>query len=309
MNRINSVLILCVLVCGCAGPHILDDDNALVVAPLEIGSEGHIIVQVILNDRGPFRFALDTGASISVIFDTAREKAGIGLTEGKRVVIQGMIRSGTFPTSTIDVLRLGSESLTDIRVASLPSGSLVSKEIDGILGVDFLSRYAVGVSVRDQVVRLYSPSLVSQRSYRGWSSIPMREIKIGEADATAYTINLQINNIEFPALLDLGAGSNLMNWRTARALGVRPSRIAEETEISGAMETASVVTKLEVHQLRIADNYWRNKTFLISEFPIFEVLDLEDQLVAIIGPALFNERDFVLDFERKRMLLGASRKD
>lgn len=309
MNRMSAVLALCVLVCGCAGPPTLDDDNASVVTPLEIGSEGHIIVQVTLNDHGPFRFALDTGASISVIFDTAREQAGISLTEGGRVVIQGMISSGTFPTTTIDVLRLGSASWTDIRVASLPAGTLVSKEIDGILGIDFLSRYAVGVSVRDKVVRLYSPSLVSQRSYRGWTSIPMRKIEVGEANATAYTINLQINEIEFPALLDLGAGSNLMNWRTARAIGVRPSRIAEDTEISGAVDTAPVVTQLEVHQLRIADNYWRNKTFLISEFPIFEVLDLEDRLVAIIGPALFNERDFVLDFERKRMLLGASRKD
>ena len=307
MIRIHSVLVLCVLVCGCAVPPVLDDDNALAVIPLEIGSEGHIIVPVLLNDHGPFRFALDTGASISVVFDTTREKAGIGLTEGRRVVIQGMISSGTFPTATIDELRSGSESWTDIRVASLPAGTLVSKEIDGILGIDFLRRYAVGVSVRDQVVRLYAPSLVSQRSYRGWTSIPMKEIKVGGADATAYTISMQINDIEFPALLDLGAGSNLMNWRTARAIGVRPSRIAEETEISGAVETAPVVTKLEVPQLRIADNYWRNRTFLISEFRVFEVLELEDQLVAIIGPALFNERDFVLDFERKRMLLGANK--
>lgn len=293
------------LASGCAAPYVLDDDNASVVTPLEIGPEGHIIVQVSLDGHGPFRFAIDTGASISVIFDPTREKAGVGLTEGRPVVIQGMLSSGTFPTTTINELKIGGVSWADVRVASLPAGTLVSKDIDGILGIDFLRRYALGVSVRDQVVRLYTPSLVSGRSYRGWTSIPLHELKIGKAEATVYTINMHINDIDIPAMLDLGAGSNLMNWRTARAIGVRAMRPDEDREISGAIESESVIAELDVRQLRIENIYWRNKTFLVSEFPIFKVLELEDQLVTIIGPELFNERDFVLDFERKRMLLGA----
>ena len=182
--------------------------------------------------------------------------------------------------------------------------SRTSDEFDGILGVDFLRRYAVSVSVEDQVVRLYPSLLVSERSYRGWTSIRMQELSIGTGDSTAYTINLHINEVEIPAMLDLGAGSNLMNWHTARAIRVEPRKSEPGTEIAGAVETVPVLAELEVDELRIENLVWRHSTFLISDFPIFEALNLESRLVAIIGPGLFNKRDFVIDFERMRMLVG-----
>jgi len=301
------LLVALILASGCATPLILDDDNAVVVTPLEIGSDGHIIVQATIDGHGPFRFALDTGASISVIFDTTREQAGLDLAGVDLVVIQGMNSAGTFPMTTIAELKIGSESWTNARVALLPADNVASGQIDGILGIDFLHRYAVGVSTRDRAVRLYPPRLVSERSYRGWTSIPMQQVQIGKGGATAYTIALHISEIEIQAMLDLGTGSNLMNWHTARAIRVIPKKSGRGTEISGAIETVPVVAKLRVDELRIEDIYWRDRTFVISDFPIFEALDLENQLVAIIGPSLFNERDFVIDFERQRMLIGESK--
>ena len=306
MNRIYPVLILCVLVCGCAAPLVLDDDNAAVVVPLEIGSEGRIIVEARINDLGPFKFALDTGASISVVLDTTRERAGLELAEGKRVVIQGMVSSGTFPLTTIAELTIGDDSWTSTRVASMPADSVAFTGIDGILGMDFLRRYAIGVSPRDQVVRLYPSQIVSKRTYRGWTSIPMQPLQIGEGNAMTYTIELHINEIAIPTMLDLGAGSsNLMNWHTARAIQVRPSKPRRGTELSGAVETVPIVAELQVDRLRIGNISWSDTTFLISDFPIFEVLGLDDRPAAIVGPSLFHERDFVIDFERQRMMIGA----
>jgi len=303
----TGLLVVSILASGCAAPLILDDDNASVVTPLEVGDEGHIIVQATIDGHGPFRFVLDTGASISVIFDTTREQAGLASAEGTQVVIQGMVGAGTFPMMTIAELKIGSESWTNARVALLPADNSASGQIDGILGIDFLRRYAVGISPRDEVVRLYPPRLVSERSYRGWTSIPMQDLQIGKGDATVYSIALHISEIEIQAMLDLGAGSNLMNWHTARAIRVKPRKSGPGSEISGAIETEPVVAELEVDELRIEDILWRNRTFVISDFPIFEALDLEDRLVAIIGPGLFDERDFVIDFERKRMLIGGSK--
>lgn len=307
MGLKTGLLVALTLASGCAAPLILDDDDAVVVTPLEIGSDGHIIVQATIDGHGPFRFALDTGASISVIFDATREQSGLELTEEDLVVIQGMVSAGAFPMTTIAELKIGSESWINARVASLPADNVASDQIDGILGIDFLRRYAVGVSARDQVVRLYRPQLVSERSYRGWTSIPMQQVQIGKGDATAYTIALHISEIEIQAMLDLGTGSNLMNWHTARAIRVKPKKPGRGAEISGAIETEPVVAELRVDELRIEDIYWPNTTFVISDFPIFEALDLENRLVAIIGPSLFNERDFVIDFERQRMLIGASK--
>ena len=301
----SGLLVALFLATGCADQLVLDDDGALLVIPHEVGSQGHIIVKTMINDHGPYRFALDTGASISVVFDKTREETGLELLAGEQVLVHGMIGSGHFPLTTVTELKIGQESWGDARLASLPGNSAVPTEIDGILGVDFLSRYAVGVSAEDRVVRLYPPALVSSRSYGGWHSIPMRRLQVGEGTAFAYSINLQINKIPIPAILDLGAGFNLMNWRAARAIKVKPKGAMSRKVIYGAVEDARIVAELDVQKLRVESLHWRNRTFFISKFSIFEVLDLENKPAAIVGPGFFKDRDFVIDFVRNRLLVRA----
>ena len=303
----RTALLTLILASGCGSPLVLDDDGALVSIPHETGSQGHIIVEAMINDQGPFKFALDTGASMSIIFDQTREKAGLDIDNDKRVLIAGTVGIGDFPVSNIASLDVGSESWTNAPVASLPALDDIPLEIDGILGIDFLSRYAVGVSPGDQVVRLYPPTVVSERSYWGWTSIPMQQLQIGEGGASAYTINLYVGDVTIPALLDLGAGTNLMNWNAARALRIRPKRSGNTNRIFGAIGVVPVITQLDVEQLMIETIQVRNRTFFVSDFSIFEVLGLEDRPAAIVGPGLFKEREFVIDFERNRMLLRSGK--
>ena len=302
----SGLLVAVFLAAGCADQLVLDDDGALLVIPHEVGSQGHIIVKTMINDHGPYRFALDTGASISVVFDKTREAAGLELLAGEQVLVHGMIGSGHFPLTTVTELKVGKESWRNARLASLPGNRQVPTEIDGILGVDFLSRYAVGVSAEERVVRLYPPELVSNRSYSGWHSIPMRKLQVGDGTAFAYSINLEINKIPIPAILDLGAGFNLMNWRAASAIRVKPKGAMSRKVIYGAVEDARIVAELDVEKLRVASLHWRHRTFFISKFSIFEVLDLENKPAAIVGPGFFKDRDFVIDFVRDRLLISKS---
>ena len=286
-----GLLAALLLASGCASSLVLDDDGALVVIPHQVGTQGHIIVHVTINDQGPFNFVLDTGASISAVFDRTREEAGLELVGGEKVLVHGMVGIGEFPVMTIDHLKVGGESWLDARVASLPVSDEISAEFDGILGVDFLGKYAVSVSARDQVVRLYPPLLVAEKAYRGWTSVPMRQLDIGRGDASAFTVNLHINGITIPALLDLGAGVNLMNWHAAHAIRVKPKR-GNRRKLYGVVDGVPIIADLDVEELRIENLHWRNRNFLISEFAVFKVLDLEHQPVAIVGPGLFKERDF-----------------
>ena len=302
----TRLLVALILASGCADQLILDNDGALVVIPHQIGSHGHIIVQATINDRGPYRFALDTGASISVIFDKTQEEAGLELLAGEQVLIHGMIGSGRFPLTTVDELKIGNESWRDARIAILPANNPVAAEVHGILGVDFLSRYAVGVSAKERVVRLYPPALVRDRSYNGWHSIPLQKLQVGLGTAYAYSINVHINKIAIPAILDLGAGFNLMNWRAASAINVKPKGTISRKVIHGAVEDARIVAELDVQELRIENLHWRHRTFFISQFSIFEVLDLENKPAAIVGPGFFKDRDFVIDFVRSRLLIRSS---
>jgi hypothetical protein len=50
--------------------------------------------------------------------------------------------------------------------------------------------------------------------------------------------------------------------------------------------------------------HWHGRTFAVGSFPIFDALDLNSKPVAIAGTDLFRDRDFIVDFERGRLLVG-----
>ena len=293
------------LVSGCAS--FLDEDGALAVVPYRISDSGQIVLDTAINDQGPFVFAFDTGASISVVFDHAREDLGLECVADRNVVIQGMVGSGTFPIAIVDRLQLGGEVWADARLAAMPGGKLAGAEIDGILGIDLLDRYAVSFSTEDKALRLYAPESVQDRSYRGWTTVPLRELSIGKGGSAVYVIDVKVGSVQIPALLDLGAASNILNWRAARALRVRPLSPRLPGEISGAVETAPVAAQLEIRSLKTGELRWSHKTFIIADFPVFDVLGLGDRPMAIVGAGLFSRRDFVIDFTRKRLLVKTAK--
>jgi len=289
------------VLCGCAST--LNQDSALAIAPYHIVNGGRIVVEARVNDQGPFHFALDTGASISVVFDKLRNKLELESAPGKSVTIHGLVASGQFPLVSISRLQVGREIWADPRIASLPGETAASAKIDGILGIDFLRRYAVGFSTEDRVLRLYPPNLVRDRPYRGWASVPLERVNIGEGGAALYFFEIEIGGKKLPALFDLGAGPNMMNWPAAHSLRLAPLNQREEELLSGALESTPVLAQLDAKEVRTASIRWRNEVFLVADFEFFTTLEQDDSPLVILGSGLFNQRDFVIDFVRNRLLV------
>ena len=63
-------LVPALLISGCAGELVLEKDGALAVIPREGRTSTHLLVDATVNGEGPFRFALDTAASISVVVES-----------------------------------------------------------------------------------------------------------------------------------------------------------------------------------------------------------------------------------------------
>lgn len=290
-----------ILLCGCAST--LDLDGALAITPYHIVSGGRIVVEVRVNDQGPFHFALDTGASISIIFNELRNTLGLELVPGASVGILGLVDSGRVPLLSIGRLQVGREKWADPKIALIPGDTVASAEIDGILGIDFLRRYAVGFSIEDRVLRLYPPNLVRDRSYRGWATVPLELVKIGERGAALYFLEVEIGGQKVPALFDLGAGQNMMNWAAASSLTLKPARRKGDQVLSGILKSTPVVAQLNAREVTTASIRWRNETFFVADLEVLTVLQQGDGPIAILGSGLFSQRDFVIDFVRNRLLV------
>ena len=286
---------------GCAS--VLYEDGALAIAPYDIQEDGRIVVEARVNGQGPFTFALDTGASISVVFDELRNELSLEPVPGKSVMIHGMVASGKFPLVSISRLSLGREVWADPRVASLPGETAVSAGIDGILGVDFLRRYAVGFSTRDRVIRLYPPDLLGRRTYRGWASVPLELEHFSDSGAALYFLEVEVAGQRIPAVFDLGSGLNVINWAAARSLGIDPVNLRDGDLLSGVIESAPVVARFRIAEVTTGRVLWRDENFTIADLEIFTTLMRDATPFALLGAGLFVQRDFVIDFARDRLLV------
>jgi len=291
---------VCVL-WGCAS--VLDEDGALAIAPYDIKENGRIVIEARVNGQGPFAFALDTGASISVVFDELRNKLALEPVPGKAVMIHGVVASGEFPLLSIRRLAVGREVWANARIASLPGETAASTNIDGILGVDFLRRYAVGFSTRDRIVRLYPPDLVGRRTYRGWTSVPLKPEYIGNSGAALYFFEIEIAGHKIPAAFDLGSGLNIINWAAARSLGLDPVDLRDDDLLSGAIESAPIVARIRIDEVTTGRIRWRDEEFTIVDLEFITTLMRGVTPCAILGAGLFTQRDFIIDFTRSRLLV------
>ncbi len=225
------------------------------------------------------------------------------LLPGVAVVIHGIVASGQFPLLEVDSLVIGAERWDDARMAGLPGDTDAGLDIDGILGVDYLQRYAVGFSTRDRAIRLYPPELVSQRNYRGWTSVPLRPDFVGDSGAALYFLELIISGRKIPAVFDLGAGVNVVNQAAADILGLKRVRLRKPDILSGAIDSARVVARFKADEVTAGHLRWYYEEFLIADLEIFATLMHADTPFALVGAGLFTKRDFIIDFNRRRLLV------
>ncbi len=303
MARGFKLLIALLVLPGCAPQLVLEEDGALAVVSHEVTESGHIVVETMLNGIGPFDFALDTGSSISVVFDRARAEAAIEPAGDTTVTVLGMTGTGTFPIARVARLGVGSEIWEHARVALLPDTGPVAENVHGILGLDFLARYAVWYSQQERVLRFYPKELVAERYYAGWTSIPLYELAVGDANVTMFAFDIYIDTQRIRTVFDLGATVNLMNRRAARELGIATRRPRDATDVWGAIGHTADYTELIVMNLQVANRNWRRRIFLVGDFAIFNALDVGDESVALAGTNFFKARDFIIDFTRMRLLV------
>ena len=303
MARVVFWLALALLISGCAAPLVLEKDGALTAIPRQGGQQGLILVDTMVNGQGPFRFALDTAASISVLLESTADAANVVAHADKRIRLQGMTGSGSFPAAEADRIDVGGLTWNSPVLVLLPDSSPIAGRFDGILGIDFLSRYAVAYSAEDRGIRFYPRQLIqAQRGYRGWTTVPLDEIRVGGSDASILGFGIMISGHRVSAIFDLGSDTSLMNHRAARAIGVH-IRKPRDDAVSGAFGGTIIATKLIFWEVWTGGRRWHRKNFLVADFPVFDALGLQNMPAAVAGTDLFGDRDFVIDFAGMRLLV------
>lgn len=150
MNQLVSRLTLCAVIAvtgACIHGPVLAADactlahDAMTHAALRVPFElvdGRIYVEALANQRGPYRFVVDTGASGMGRADTRLGKA-LGLRASGQVANSDGVRTTQSDTLRLDALALGGLVRRDVEVITRDYASRLSapQRFDGILGRRF----------------------------------------------------------------------------------------------------------------------------------------------------------------------------
>lgn len=181
----------------------------LVTIPFEL-INNRPFVKVMVNGKGPFRFVIDTGASMSVLSDKTAALLGV-----KPVAKGGNARaiggSGSFPImyGVLDSISIGESKIDTvpiyIRTVFSAEDSPEKEHSDGYLGLSVLSHFAVTIDYQTREMQLdrtpLSEDLLSGKSDAAKPDAGPETIKSGaqsEAAASNPPVPNLTNRIEVP---------------------------------------------------------------------------------------------------------------
>ena len=111
-----------------------------------------IVIPVFVNDSGPYRFLLDTGASITVVASKLARK--LNLQNGRTDRMSSAGGSVIVNIHALEGLRIGDIRIRRPLVAVADFGLMKNLELDGILGADHMKSFSVSIDYSKQIVRL-----------------------------------------------------------------------------------------------------------------------------------------------------------
>lgn len=307
-SALLSIALLATSPCGATEPLSVppvaiaapDEDTTLLAVPTRIDRIGRIVVPVMINGQGPFRFIVDTGASHSVVSPALAAKLGLTPTPEAAILVNGITGTAQVPGVTIAKLQAGDLAIEDTNFpvvwAPLMAGA------DGILGAAGLSAQRLLVDFDHNKVVL-SPAASGTPS--GFAKIAARRL-----DGGLIAVKARVGRIDTIAIIDTGSERTLGNLALRDALNQqpRPGMEAHVTTVFGATTEvtpgdAQVVPTIAIDQLRISD-----VTVVYGKFHIFNVWNLENRPALIVGMDILGTVGAMsIDFKHQYLYLAGDR--
>lgn len=254
----------------------------------------YMILPVMVNGAGPFRFVIDSGADHSVISD--RLVRQLNLPPARDVMVEGVVRAVRASSVHVATLRFGRYGAEDVDLPVLPDAWLGA---DGFLGLDLIGRYRVTLDFIRQ-------RFIIEPSVSGWSMLrqsPRQEVisamgRHGHLRAA----NCLVDGVRSAMLLDTGAEITVGNSALLAALqdhGLLTGTIGQAT-IQGVTGGQLTCRTVAFHRMKIQDLLFTGGTIGIADLHIFNVWGLSDRPALLVGMNFLRQFEAVsIDYRRK----------
>jgi predicted aspartyl protease len=265
------------------------------VAPTTRDRIGRVWVPVHINERGPFRLVLDSGASHSAVIQSVATQLNLSTAASPQVLMRGVTGSAVRPTIQADSISVG-----DLWVgpAMLPIVEDAFGGAEGLLGTDGMQDKRVFIDFRNDFINISRSR--NRRAAEGFQSLPF--IK---SNQRLLMVNAHVGTLPVRAIIDTGAQSTIGNLALQDALRRQISnRPRGKDEIHGATGDIQFGQGAMVSPIILGALEVRDAHVTFGEMHIFEHWGLGNEPAILIGMDILGLLDtLVIDYQRKELHL------
>jgi Aspartyl protease len=268
------------------------------VAPTRRDRIGRIWAPVYINNKGPFRMVLDTGANRSGVIASVAEKLHLTPDASSKLMLHGVTGSAAVSTIRVDSVLVGDVLLKASVLPILPD-ALGGAE--GILGGEGLVDRRVFIDFRNDLIIIARSH--NQRAAPGYVTIPF-EFERGRL----LVVDAVVGNVHASAIIDTGGQVSVANRALRRALSRRSARNPSVDQIEGVTKEIQEGEGFLPPRITFGELEIRSSHMTFADMDIFKHWHLTDQPALLIGMDVIGQLDtMIIDYRRRELQLRMPR--
>lgn len=270
-------------------------DSTLEVTGEELDAKtrrNRLFIDVMVNDTGPWRFLVDSGADRSVVGIALSER--LGLPSAGVAKLQSMSGASQVDTFTVDSLTIGRSEIPALRLPALPERFIGA---DGLIGIDALADQRLLMDFDRKTVTVQDSRRSVMTSEPGEIVVTARRRKGQLILTEAYIAGTQIY-----AVIDTGAEISIGNSALQeRLLRGRRAPVQPITLLSVTGESL-VANLIIVPEIRVGGILMRGVPVAFVDAPPFALFGLAKDPSLLLGTDVLQAfRRVALDFRNRKV--------
>ncbi|WP_333590690.1 pepsin/retropepsin-like aspartic protease family protein [Brevundimonas sp.] len=259
---------------------------------------GRMTLPVFLNERGPFRFALDSAASMSMVAEDLI--APLGLDRDADVTLHTLLAGERARTVRAERLRCG--ALYQIK-PRLAVGSRVGMAgLDGLISASVLNQNRVLMNFRGDRMTIGRSRARGRSDFATDRSVPFRS-----PDRPGFQnlimVDAGVGGRPVTAIVDTGAQSSIANTALIAAAGGQPAQTSDGSRTRPVQSATGAVAEarmMVVRDLNFGPLSLERVPVLVGDFHTFDVWGLADRPAMLLGVDLLGVfQSVAIDFKRR----------
>jgi len=265
--------------------------------PTKRDRAGRVLAPVMVNNQGPFRFILDTGANRAVLSPRVAALLKLQVSDATPLSVHGVTGSAVLPAVAVDSLTAGDVTLARNKLMPVLSVDVLANA-DGILGIEGLGSARIDIDFKNDSVRI-SESNGRKRAPPGFLTIPA-SLRLGGL----LMVQGRVGRVRVQAIIDTGAERTLGNLALRDALlGKRNTQIESKSRtVFGATPQSTEGTAIIAPTIFLGEAELRDLEVTFGDLHVFRIWELEDKPAILIGMDLLGiVQRIIIDYRRSEL--------